>query len=188
MSEKFLSTLVALETALATSANEHDKIGLLARALRWHPEPDSEDLKALLAFGESILGNRSDGVWDAERAIYEILCDVAAPEHLPFLLKAYDFRGTHADDRRRLALQAISRLAALTGDPTALDVLKSALSHNKADTRGWAIGFIAETYFALQRPLPETILTKLRLLADSDPSEDVRAEAANVLNNEKMRQ
>jgi hypothetical protein len=186
MTEKFLTTLAAIETALSTSPEEHDKIGLLARALRWHPDPDREDLDALLALGESVRGRRGDGVWEVERAVCEILCDHAAPEHLPFLIKAYEFRGTHADDRRRLALQGISRIAAMTGDPTALETLASALSHNKADTRGWAIGFISEAYFALNRPLPQTIQMRLHLLAESDPSEDVRTEAANVINNEIM--
>jgi hypothetical protein len=185
MTEKFLSTLAALKTALSVSSDEHDKIGLLARALRWHPNPDDADLDALLELGNSIRGQRGDGVWEVERAVYEILCEYATLQHLPFLLQAYEFRGIHADDRRRLALQAISRIAAMSGNPTALDTLTSALSHNKADTRGWAVGFISEAYFALNRPLPETILTQLRQLAESDPSEDVRAEAANVITNEQ---
>jgi len=187
MSEKFLSNLTALKTALATDGDNGinaEKIGLLARALRWQPNFDAEELAALLKLGEFVQGKRGDGYWEVERAVYEILCDHAVSEHLPFLVKAYHLRGTHADDRRRLALQGLSRLAALTGNVTALDILVDALSHNKADTRGWAIGFLTEAYFALRRPLPETVTARLRDLAKNDPSEDVRAEATNIINHQ----
>ena len=187
MTKKTLSTLTALEAALADPGDSAEKIGLLARALRWQSNFDAEDLAALRMLGEFVQSKRGDEYWEVERAVYEILCDHATPEHLPLLLKAYHLRGTHADDRRRLALQGLSRLAALTGDSTALETLGAALSHNKADTRGWAIGFLADAYFALQHPLPNPILTRLRAIAQNDPSPDVRAEAVNVMNNERMR-
>lgn len=181
MSEKFLSHLISIQAALNEDNANTDKIGLLARALRWYPDPDQQDLTALIAFGESIQGQREAGYWEVERAIYETLTARATLEHLPFLLRAYEVRGTHAEDRRRLALQGLSRIAALTGDETALETLASALSHNRADTRGWAIGFLTEAYFSLHRPLPEAIQSRLRWLAENDPSEDVRAEAARVV-------
>jgi len=184
MSEKFLSNINALKAALITEDEAEmyaDKIGLLARALRWYPEPDQEDLAALVALGESILGQRGNGCWEVERAVFETLSNHATAENLPFLINAYEFRSTHAEDRRRLAMQGLSRVAALTGNETALDTLVSALSHNRADTRGWAIGFLAEAFFALGRPIPATIQTRFRWLAENDPSEDVRAEAEQVI-------
>ena len=180
MTTKATHHIDALRERLAEPDPDPETVGVLARGLRWQRNFDRDDLDALVALGEWVRGRGGTAFWEVERAVHEILCDHARADQLPFLLASYRTRGKHGDDRRRLALHAISRVAALTGDRTALQTLEEALSHNNAGTRGWAIGFLSEAYYALQRPLPDRVRARLRELAANDPSEDVRAEAANL--------
>ena len=176
-----MSTVAAIKHALNLRESNHGKLGQLARGLRWNSELDDNDLAALNELGESVQGGRGKGVWEVERAVYEILSAHGGSEHIELLTGAFDVRGPHGDDRRRLALQGLSRVAGRTGDPIALEALESGLDHKRSDTRGWAIGFTANAYYSLGRALTRTVVDRLKALAEDDPSPDVRAEAATAL-------
>jgi HEAT repeat protein len=78
-------------------------------------------------------------------------------------------------------LQALSNVAARSGDEEALRALEEGLNHHKKDTRGWAIGFMLDSYALLGRPLPPPVIARLRYLAENDIGSDVRVEAALAL-------
>lgn len=176
-----MSTAAAIEDTLNRREVNHEKLGQLARGLRWYSELDDDDLAALNELGESVQGGRGKGVWEVERAVYEILSAQGRSEHIELLTRAFKVRGAHGDDRRRLALQGLSRVAGRTADPMALEALELGLNHQRSDTRGWAIGFTTNAYYSLGRPLTGTIIDRLKALAEDDPSPDVRAEAAMAL-------
>lgn len=183
MSDTFLSTVAAIDGELDRRRRDEQKLGLLARTLRWHRAPDAADLAAVLALGKRARRARGAGCWEVERAVLEILCERAEAAHVPFLVEVFQdrSRGRHSDDRRRLALHALSRVAAQSGHEEALRVLEEGLRHTKKDTRGWAIGFLLESYGSLGRTLPQSVLDRLRFLAENDVSPDVRVEAVTAL-------
>ena len=113
----------------------------------------------------------------------EVLCQRAGAEHIPLLVETFrdKSRGKRSNDRRRLALQALSGVAAGTANEEALLVLEEGLSHHKKDTRGWAIGFLLDAYAHLDRPLPPSVINQLRFLVENDVSADVRVEAVTAL-------
>jgi hypothetical protein len=151
--------------------------------LRWQRRLAAPDIEALLALGELVQPGKDPGGWEVERAVLEILCEQAEVEHVPFLVRVFRHkaRGKHSNDRRRLALQALSNVAARTGDEEALLVLEEGLNHHKKDTRGWAIGFLLDSYALLGRALPQSVIARLRFLAENDVGSDVRVEAALAL-------
>jgi hypothetical protein len=184
VSESFLGTVAAITELLNSRQRDEDTVGVLARALRWHDTHDADDLAALLALGELVRRKQGPGGWEVERAVLEILCEQAEVEHVPFLVKVFrGSRGRHGNDRRRLALQALSGVAARTGHEQALRTLEEGLAHAKKDTRGWAIGFVVDSYQQLGRPLPQSVIARLRFLAENDVSPDVRMEAVLALAN-----
>ena len=177
-----LDTVAAITELLNRRQRDADKIGVLARALRWHDAYDSDDMAALLALGELVRRKQGPGCWEVERAVLEILCEQAGDEHVAFLGEVFHTaRGRHGNDRRRLALQALSRVAACTGNQEALRLLEEGLAHVKKDTRGWAIGFVLDSYAHLGRPLPPSVIERLWFLAENDVSADVRVEAVMAL-------
>ncbi len=181
MSEKIIESIAKIEDLLLNDANESEKIGLLARGLRWQTAFDDQDLAALVKLAEGVRGKRGNGAWDVERAVYEILCEQASAGHTAFLKTAFHMRGRQGNDRRRLALQGLSRIAAMTGDEAALETLEAALFHHNADTRGWAVGFLVSTFSPPERPMLASIAERLRIMAEEDPSKHVRIEAATAL-------
>lgn len=183
MSDRFLSTIAALTKELSSQARDQERLGVLARSLRWQRPLAAHDLEALLALGELVKPGKDPGGWEVERAVLEILCEQAEVEHVPFLVRVFRHkaRGKHSDDRRRLALHALSNVAARTGDEEALLVLEEGLNHYKKDTRGWAIGFLLDSYTLLGRALPQPVIARLRLLAENDVGPDVRVEATLAL-------
>jgi HEAT repeat protein len=180
---KFVSTVVVLSQELNSPERDQEKLGVLARSLRWHEPLDREDMLALMGLGELVRRKWEPGGWEVERAVLEILCERAETDHIRFLIEAFRHRarGKHSNDRRRLALHALSRVAARTGDQEALLVLEEGLAHSKKDTRGWAIGFLLDSYGHLDRPVPESAVSRLRFLAENDISADVRVEAVMAL-------
>jgi len=185
MTEKILSTVATVTRELNSSKRNVEKLGALARGLRWHRQWDDQDLAALLALGKLAQDKRGAGCWLVEQAVLEILCDRAERDHVPFLSETFRRKtpGQHSNDRRRLALQALSGLAARTGDDLALYLLEEGLAHHKKDTRGWAIGFLMDAYLGLKRPLPPSAIDRLQFLVDTDISPDVRVEAVTALAN-----
>ncbi|MEW5957024.1 MAG: hypothetical protein AB1801_04825 [Chloroflexota bacterium] len=181
--DNFLSTVAAIRELLNSRERDEHKLGVLARSLRWRNAFEAANLAMLLDLGELARRKKGPGYWEVERAVMEILCERAEVEHVAFLVQTFHHkaRGPHGDDRRRLALQALSGVAARTGNQEALLVLAEGLAHIKKDTRGWTIGFLVECYRYLDRPLPETVVERLRFLAQNDVSADVRVEAVTVL-------
>lgn len=183
MSDNFLNTVAAVRELLNSRERDDHKLGVLARSLRWRKSFEAADLAVLLDLGELARRKKGPGSWEVERATLEILCERAEVEHVPFLVQTFHCkaRGKHGDDRRRLALHALSGIAARTGHEESLLILAEGLAHVKKDTRGWAIGFLVESYRYLGRPLPEAIVQRLRFLAENDVSADVRVEAITAL-------
>jgi hypothetical protein len=180
---KFLSTVGVLSEELNRPERDREKLGVLARSLRWHATLDTEDMVALMGLGELVHRKWEQDGWEVERAVLEILCERAEANHVPFLIETFRHtaRGKYSNDRRRLALHALSRVAARTGHSEALLVLEEGLAHSKKDTRGWAIGFLLDSYAHLGRPIPESAVSRLRVLAENDISADVRVEAVMAL-------
>lgn len=183
MSDNFLSTVAALRDLLNDRQRDADKLGILARSLRWHHAFDAADMDALLRLGELAQQKKGAGCWEVEQAVLEIMCEQASVEQTPFLSSVfYDNRkGKHSNDRRRLSLQALSVIAARTGHEVALRVLEEGLRHHKKDTRGWAIGFLLDSCVYLGRPLPQSVIDQLYFLVENDVSADVRVEAVMAL-------
>jgi|GEM_PF-1744732 len=183
MSDTFLNTTATITTELNSQQRDREKLALLARGLRWHRSFDADDMAALRALSGVVQHKRGAGCWDVEQAILEILCERAGVEHIPFLIETFRRKspGKHGNDRRRLALQALSGVAARTGHEEALLVLEEGLVHHKKDTRGWTIGFLLDTYNYLNRPLSQTAIDRLHFLIDNDVSADVRVEAVMAL-------
>lgn len=183
MSDTFQSTVAAIKSELNGQARDRDKLGVLARSLRWHKSYDADDLAALLSLGELVARKKGPGCWEVERAVLEILCQQAGSEHVPFLSRRFRSKagGKHSNDRRRLALQALSGVAARTANDEALAVLEEGLAHHKKDTRGWAIGFLLDGYRYHGRPLPQSVIDRLQALVENDISPDVRVEAVMAL-------
>lgn len=181
--DNFLSTVAAVRELLNSRERDDHKLGVLARSLRWRKSFEAADLAVLLDLGELARRKKGPGSWEVERAILEILCERAEVEHVPFLVQTFRYkaRGRHSDDRHRLALQALSGVAGRTGHQEALLVLEEGLAYIKKDTRGWAIGFLVESYRYLGRPLPQSVIERLRFLAQNDVSADVRVEAVTIL-------
>jgi hypothetical protein len=131
---------------------------------------------------ELIRRKQGPGCWEVERAVLEVFCERAGAEHVQMLINIFrQSAERHGNDRRRLSLQALSGVAARTGDADALRVLEEGLHHVKKDTRGWAIGFLIGSYEALGHPLPQSALDRLRFLMNHDTSPDVRVEAVTAL-------
>jgi hypothetical protein len=185
LSENFLNTVATITELFNSSKRDKDKLGLLARSLRWHRSFDADDRVALLALGQLVRRKKGVGCWEVERAILEVLCEQAQVEHVPFLVETFRRKtpGKHSNDRRRLALQALSGVAARSGSEEALLVLEEGLAHHKKDTRGWTIGFLMDSYGYLARPLPQSVIDRLHFLVDNDVSPDVRVEAVLALAN-----
>jgi hypothetical protein len=183
MSDNFLSSVAAVTEQLNSKKRDQEKLALLARALRWHRSFDADDMAALETLIEIVPYKRGAGCWDVEQAVLEILCERAEVEHVPFLIETFRRKtpGKHSNNRRRLALQALSSVAARTGHQGALLVLEEGLAHHKKDTRGWTIGFLLDTYTYLGRPLPQSVVDQLRFLVENDVSSDVRVEAVTAL-------
>jgi hypothetical protein len=183
MSKTFQSTVAAITAEIDSPTADQGKVGVLARALRWYKAFDAADLAILLDLGELVRRKKGSGYWEVERATLEILCERAEVEHVAFLVQTFHYktRDRHSDDRRRLALHALSGIAARTGHQEALRVLEEGLAHVKKDTRGWAIGFLLDSYNSLDRPLPTAVIERLRFLAQNDVSADVRVEAITAL-------
>lgn len=183
MSDNVLSTVAAITDLLNSPQRDADRVGLLARSLRWHKTYGAADLAAVLTLGQLVRRKKGPGCWEVERAVLELLCQHASAEHIPLLIETFrdKRRGKHSNDRRRLALQALSGVAARTANEEALQVLEEGLSHHKKDTRGWAIGFLLDAYAHLNRPLPPSVIARLHRLAESDVSPDVRVEAVTAL-------
>lgn len=183
MSETFENTVAAITAEVDSPTADQGKVGVLARALRWHKAFDAADLDILLDLGELVRHKKGAGYWEVERATLEILCERAEVEHITFLVQTFHCksRDRHSNDRRRLALHALSGIAARTSHQEALRVLEEGLAHVKKDTRGWAIGFLLDSYHSLDRPLPAAVIERLRFLAQNDVSADVRVEAITAL-------
>lgn len=183
--DNFLSTVAAVRELLNSRERDDHKLGVLARSLRWRKSFEAVDLAVLLDLGELARRKKGPGSWEVERATLEILCERAEVEHVPFLVQTFHYkaRGKHGDDRRRLALHALSGIAARTGHEESLLILAEGLAHLKKDTRGWTIGFLLDSYRSLSRPLPESVIQRLRFLAENDVSADVRVEAITALAN-----
>ena len=183
MSDTFLNTTATITAELNTQQRDREKLAVLARGLRWHRSLDANDMAALKTLIGVVQHKRGAGCWEVEQAVLEILCERAEVEHIPFLVETFRRKtpGKHGNDRRRLALQALSGVAARTGYEEALLVLAEGLTHHKKDTRGWAIGFLLDTYNYLNRPLPQDVIDRLRFLVDNDVSPDVRVEAVMAL-------
>lgn len=185
MSENFLNTVAAITELLNSSKRDANKLGLLARSLRWQRSFDGDDRVALLTLGQLVRQKKGAGCWEVERAVLEILCEQAQVEHIPFLVETFRRKtpGKHSNDRRRFALQALSGVAARSGSEEALRVVEEGLAHHKKDTRGWTIGFLIDSYRYLARPLPQSAIDRLHFLVDNDVSPDVRVEAVLALAN-----
>ncbi len=181
MNDRFRSTVQTIHQELDSPQPDREKLALLARAMRWQVTTERDVLQAVLRLGERVRGKSTPGFWAVEQAVLEIFCDHAQAEHLPFLLAVFRTRGKHGDDRRRLALQGLSRIAAHTAHQDAFQALESGLHHPKQDTRGWAIGFIASAYAYRNQPLPISVTERLWVMALDDKSMDVRVEAATTL-------
>jgi HEAT repeat protein len=182
MSERFVSTVAAILAELQRQPRDAETLGLFARGLRWQRSIDAEDLVALEGLLELIRRKQGPGCWEVERAVLEIFCDRAGAEHIQLLINIFRQNAErHGNDRRRLSLQALSGVAARTGDADALRVLEEGLSHAKKDTRGWAIGYLVGSYASLGHPLPQSALDRLRFLMNHDSSPDVRVEALTAL-------
>ena len=182
MSEQFVSTVAAIIAELQRQPHDAETLGLFARGLRWQRSVDAEDLVALEDLLELIRRKPGPGCWEVERAVLEIFCDRAGAEHIQMLINIFrQSAGRHGNDRRRLSLQALSRVAVRTADAEALRVLEEGLSHVKKDTRGWAIGYLVDSYESLGHPVPQSALDRLRFLMNHDTSSDVRVEAVMAL-------
>ncbi|MDH5506059.1 MAG: hypothetical protein OEZ02_02430 [Anaerolineae bacterium] len=181
MSKIFLHTIASIKAEIAQPQGSSDKLGLLARGLRWHNHIETEEMAALMELAVYIQGSHAVDCWEVQRVVLEILTERAELLHLPYLLETFYQKGKRGDDRRRLALKALSRVAAHTGDPQALQALESGLAHVKKDTRGWSIGYLMDSYSCLERPLPQTVVQRLHTIAAQDPSPDVRVEAVSAL-------
>ncbi len=183
MSNTFLDTITTITELLNGSKRDRDKLGVLARSLRWHKSFDADDLTALLTLGELAQHKKGPGCWEVERATLETLCELANVEQVPFLTQTFRRKtpGKHSNDRRRLALQALGGVAARSANEEALLVLEEGLNHHKKDTRGWTIGFLLDSYTFLNRPFPQSVINRLHILAENDISADVRVEAIMAL-------
>jgi hypothetical protein len=181
MSEKVIQALSIISEELSRPDPNTEKIGLMARSVRWQPSFDQEDKEALLDMGTRLQDERDPKAWIVERTILEILCGQAGPEHVEFLEGTFKMRGKHGDDRRRFALQALSAVVARYDDARALAILEEGLSHTKKDARGWTIGFLVDSYQANHKPLPKRLVIKLNDMMVLDKSADVRVEASRAL-------
>ena len=149
--------------------------------LRWQPAPDASDHEALISLWRIVSRGSTLVSWEVERAVLEIFCEHGASGSVAWLTTVYHFSGRHGNDRRRLALQALSGIAAQSGEASALQTMEAALAHRHADTRGWAIGFLIGSYAALGQPLPPSAAARLRCLMEQDRNPSVRVEAATAL-------
>lgn len=181
MSEKVQQSLDLISEEFEKPNPNAEKIGLMARSVRWQQSFDLDDLSSLVNLGQQLKEKRLDDSWIVEQTIFEVLCEHAEPEHVSFLGKSALIKGKHGDDRRRFALQALSGLVAKYDDADALEILEGGLSHVKKDTRGWTIGFLINAYFGIEKSIPEHILLKLVDMMKPDASPDVRVEAARSL-------
>jgi hypothetical protein len=181
MSKRFSSAITAVTMVLKQRPPDVETLGLLARALRWQSSSDADDLAALVDLWKLIQREPGPGDWEVERAVLEIFCERANADHVTWLITVFRHSGRHGNDRRRLALQALSAVAARAEHEGALQILQEGLAHMNKDTRGWAIGFLAGSYAALGRPLPQSAIDRLRFLTEHDSSPDVRVEAATAL-------
>lgn len=181
MSEKVLETLAVISAEIEKATPNVEKIGLLARSIRWQKSFDKDDKAGLLELGTRLQQNPMDDAWVVERTIFEVLCTHAEPQHVPFLADAFRMKGKHGDDRRRFALQALSSVLARFGDAAALEVLLKGLSHVKKDTRGWTIGFLMDGYLSQEDDVPDHVIKKLVDMMRNDKSPDVRVEASRAL-------
>lgn len=183
MSDNFLDTVDVIRELLNNREPDDHKLGILARSLRWRKSFGAADLALLQELGELARGKKGPGCWEVERTVLEILCEWAGVEHVAFLVQTFHvrIRDRHSNDRRRLALQALSGIAAYTGHQEALQALEAGLAHVKKDTRGWTIGFLLNSYHSLGLPLPSAVIERLRFLAQNDVSADVRVEAITAL-------
>ena len=188
MSDSFESTTATIRAELSGKQRNQEKLALLARGLRWHRTFDDEDMASLLELGKFVQRKRGAGCWDVERAILEILCERAEDAHIPFLVDTFQRNapGKYSNDRRRLALQALSYIAVRSGNADALALLEEGLRHTAADTRGWAIGFMMDAYDKLDRPIPQSAIERLQELQTDDANGDVRVEAVKALVNVGM--
>src|SRR6266508_5274155 len=128
MSERFVSTIAAITAELQRRPRDAETLGLLARGLRWQRSVDAEDLAALERLLELIRRKQGPGCWEVERAVLEVFCDRAGAEHVQMLINIFrQGAARHGNDRRRLSLQALSGVAARTGNADALRVLEEGL-------------------------------------------------------------
>ena len=181
MSEKIQHSLDIISEEFEKTQPNVDKIGLVARSVRWQEKFDSDDLNNLVKLGEYLQENRLDDSWIVEQTVFEVLCEHAGPGHVQFLGKSARMKGKHGDDRRRFALQALSGLVAKYDDADALEILEEGLTHVKKDARGWTVGFLMNAYHGSEKAVPEHILLKLADMMKNDGSADVRVEAARSL-------
>jgi hypothetical protein len=180
MKKTLLSTLTSLQEEINLPDPNQDKLALYARALRWQTE-GSQDMAEIMGLVDQVRGKKEPGFWEVERAILEIASEQAGKEQVSFLVKAFRTTGKHGDDRRRMAMKGLGRVAALTGDVDALEALQEALRHTKKDTRGWAIGYVLDCYRNLSLPLPKPVIERLQYMIEHDKSPDVRVEAVMAL-------
>lgn len=181
MSDKVREALEIITAEFAKSAPNAEKIGLIARSIRWQKNFDQEDKSELIEMALRLQENDINDSWIVERTIFEVLCEHAGPKDVAFLEGAFRKRGKHGDDRRRFALQALSGVVAKYNDKKALAVLEKGLSHVKKDTRGWTIGFLMDGFLSQQSRVPNQIVTKLADMMKNDKSPDVRVEASRAL-------
>lgn len=181
MSDKVQQALEIITQEFAKPNPNTEKIGLMARSVRWQKSFDREDKTKLIEMGVRLQESSIEDSWIVERTIFEVLCEQAEPQDVPFLEGAFRKRGKHGDDRRRFALQALSSVVAKYDDAKALAILEDGLSHVKKDTRGWTIGFLMDGLLSLEGGVPERIVDKLADMMKNDKSPDVRVEASRAL-------
>ena len=172
MSNNFLNTIDTIVGLLNSQKRDADKLGVLARSLRWQSTLNADALAALPSLGQLAQAKKGAGCWEVERAVLAGMCDKAEMEQVPFLTQTFRRKtpGKHSNDRRRLALQALSGVAARSGNEEALSALAEGLAHPKKDTRGWTIGFLLDSYGHLGRPLHQPRIDRLPVLVDNSAS------------------
>lgn len=74
MSEKVRQTLEIISDELAKPSPNSEKIGLLARSVRWQKTFDREDKTKLVEMCVRLQDHPVEDSWIVERTIFEVLC------------------------------------------------------------------------------------------------------------------
>jgi len=138
------------------------------------------------------------GSRDILEALFSLISQAQEPVSVPFWVELLDYtrpRDQYAERRRTHALAGLARLVIRRDDPAALDALRKAMYHPRAEVRALAVHYLGRAVLYVEddgqdkehekerppRPLPPDVLAELNEIAVSDPAFGPRFQARGVL-------